>query len=127
MGHLIKLKLNDFIVFELSNNRYLQFARVVMRGFEDQVLWGETSGALEDGGTADLDFEQQQQILDLGWSPPDGLSEFPNYQMVWQRDDGKAWIKKSDAKDAADVACQTLRGPLRVMSPGRVTVTEGHM
>lgn len=103
----------------------------------DFCLYCECAGPAESGGSVQLSPEQQEQILALGWAQPEGKNRarwgYPNYCAYFPHEGGRISIPPVqmlagdyrdlvDAPRAAQLAIDTLRGPLDAPSPDRLTI-----
>ena len=113
----------DFVIVGPASDqdRYVRFVR------RAEVLFGECPGAVVDGGSLELSPQQQSDLLDMGWGPPDlGPSDYPNYRAVWRPAEPVTrpveFLSEEDAREAAQFAIDTLRGPLGVTHASDVEV-----
>ena len=114
------------VIGPASDNRYVRFVR------DGSVLVGECSWTAIEGGPAVLEPSVRQDLLEMGWGAPDlGRSDLPSFRASWTPDGGgatsTAFMTKDDARDAAEFAVSTLRGPLAVHQATVVVIRTGSM
>lgn len=123
---LRRLEHHDFVVVAQRSDpsRYVQFVR------DGPILVGECSGADVDGGPAALSPGDQDALLEMGWGMPSrGPADTPNFRVIWQPSGSQstAFLRKVDARAAAEFAVSTLRGPLHVDHASDVEMDLGAM
>jgi hypothetical protein len=126
---ILEMARDEFADFAKPDDylRYVQGARTQVEDVDGDFQLAELCGAAPYGWPAEYTTAEQGMILDLGWSNPDAMSSFPNYQTIWSPDAQgvRGWLSKPDAEDVSNLIARTLRSVHGIKSPDNIEFTEG--